>query len=96
MQWHSKMSSFLIKVGFTQSRSGHSLFVKGHNSNFIFLLAYVDDIVVAGPNQGIINSLKSIINSEFQLKDLGFLRYFFGLEVGRINEGIILSQGNTH
>ena len=56
------------------------------------LVVYVDDIVITESDSKGISSLKSILHSQFYTKDLGMLRYFFGIEVMRSKLGVFLSQ----
>ena len=80
-QWFSKFSRVLIKHGFHQSRSDHSLFTNGADSSFMALLVYVDDIIITGPNISTISFLKEFLHNQFKLKDLGQLKYFLDLEI---------------
>ena len=91
-QWYSKFSLSLITFGFTQSKVDYSLFTKVDNNSFIVLLVYVDDIIVAGNCSSSIESLKSFLQKQFKIKDLGCFRYFLGLEVARSSKGIHLCQ----
>lgn len=91
-QWTSKLSSSLIKAGFTQSKNNYSFFVKGKDDNFLSVLVYVDNIILAGPNKILINNMKQSLHVEFQLKDLGTLKYFLGLEIDYNDKGITLTQ----
>ncbi|XP_028788255.1 uncharacterized protein LOC114744226 [Neltuma alba] len=58
----------------------------------ILLVVYIDDIVITGSNASGISSLKSFLNSYFQTKDLGSLKYFLGIEVIRSKKDILLTQ----
>ena len=80
-QWFHKFSSVLLTVGFVQSASDHSLFIKQDGDIFLTLLIYVDDIIIASNNQAAVNELKVTLNNKFKMKDLGPLKYFLGLEV---------------
>ncbi|XP_022873600.1 uncharacterized protein LOC111392479 [Olea europaea var. sylvestris] len=91
-QWNSKFSLSLIQHGFIQSKADYSLFTKGTGDNFVALLVYVDDIVIAGPNMQVIKELKEYLHSQFKLKDLGCLKFFLGIEIVRAASGIIISQ----
>jgi hypothetical protein len=91
-QWYSKLSSALLSLGYSQSAADHSLFVKKDDSSFTALLVYVDDIVLAGNNSFEIKSVKSFLDKSFQIKDLGNLRFFLGLEIARSKQGILLNQ----
>ena len=56
------------------------------------LFVYVDDIIITAPSQIQINSLKQFLQTQFKLKDLGTLKYFFGLEIALSHSGLVLSQ----
>jgi hypothetical protein len=56
------------------------------------LAVYVDDMIVTGDDEEEIAQLKVRLGKEFEVKDLGLLRYFLGIEVARGAEGIVLSQ----
>ena len=91
-QWYSKFSTTILKYGFKQSKSDYSLFTKKFNQTFIALLVYVDDILIASNDVQAVEDLKTSLNQEFKLKDLGNLKYFLGLEVARSEKGISLCQ----
>ncbi|XP_014506372.1 uncharacterized protein LOC106766129 [Vigna radiata var. radiata] len=91
-QWFEKLSSFLISADYVQSKSDHSLFVKKTSTNFTALLVYVDDIVLAGNSMSEITHIKALLHHQFQIKDLGELKYFLGFEVARSKKEIHLYQ----
>ncbi|XP_014499499.1 uncharacterized protein LOC106760591 [Vigna radiata var. radiata] len=91
-QWFEKLSSYLISVKYSQSKSDHSLFTKRTATGFTALLVYVDDIVLTGNSMEEINHIKELSHKKFRIKDLGELKYFLGLEVARSKEGIHLCQ----
>lgn len=80
-QWYSKLSHILLQLGFTQCKSDYSLFTQGSGLTFVALLVYVDDIIITGPSDSIIQSLKQLLSAQFNLRDLGCLKYFLGLEI---------------
>ena len=76
-----------------QSTTDHSVFY--HHSSIgqcIYLIIYVNDIVITGSDQDGIQKLKHHLFSYFQTKDLGKLKYFLGIEVAQSNSGIVISQ----
>ncbi|XP_031093250.1 uncharacterized protein LOC115997965 [Ipomoea triloba] len=79
-------------MGFKQSIPNNSLFTKGKGHSFVALLVYVDDIVVASSDLEIVQEVKQQLNANFQIKDLGPLKYFLGLEVARQKKGIAVCQ----
>lgn len=56
------------------------------------VLVYVDDILITGSDVNGIKELKEFLYSKFPIKDLGFLKYFLGIEVARSPNGIFWSQ----
>jgi histone deacetylase 1/2 len=66
-------------------------FHKGQHN--IFVLVYVDDIIVASSSQEAVNALLKDLEQDFALKDLGDLHYFLGIKVKRSREDLTLSQG---
>ena len=58
----------------------------------ISILLYVDYLVIAGVDLGEIVHIKSQFAASFDMKDLGDLHYFLGIEVIRTPEGILISQ----
>ena len=53
---------------------------------------YVDDLIIVGDSAMEIDHVKGLLKQEFEMKDLGELRYFLGIEVIRTPKGIWLSQ----
>ncbi|KAJ8765618.1 hypothetical protein K2173_014740 [Erythroxylum novogranatense] len=68
------------------------MFTKSEGSKQVIMLIYVDDLLITGNDNGLIDELKGILHQNFKMKDLGNLRYFLGIEISRSNEGIVLNQ----
>ena len=90
--WYSRLSMQLQHLGFIPPKADTSLFFFRKGSATIFVLVYVDDIIVASSSAESNTCLLKDLKLEFSLKDLGDLHYFFGVEVKRIKDGILLSQ----
>ncbi|RVW74296.1 Retrovirus-related Pol polyprotein from transposon RE2 [Vitis vinifera] len=58
----------------------------------IYLVVYVDDIVITSSDHDSIQKLKQHLFTHFQTKDLGKLKYFLGIEIAQSNSGVVLSQ----
>jgi hypothetical protein len=78
--------------GFKQSQANHTLFLKYDRGKLTVLIVYVDDMVVIGNNEEGIRRLRDYLAKEFEMKDLGALRYLLGIEVAQSKHGIFLSQ----
>jgi histone deacetylase 1/2 len=79
--WFSKLSTKLIALGFTPSKADTSLFLFDKSGVIVYMLIYVDDIIVTRSSDQAITALLQNLSSEFALKDLGDLHYFLGIEV---------------
>ncbi|KAM1032895.1 hypothetical protein TB2_035958 [Malus domestica] len=80
------------KNGYFQSHSDHTLFVKRMNNKVIALIIYVDDMIITSDDLDEITKLEKNLSAEFEMKNLGDLKYFLGVEVARLSRGIFLSQ----
>jgi histone deacetylase 1/2 len=90
--WYSRLSEKLQQLGFKPSRADISLFYFNKGNLTMFLLIYVDDIIVVSSCQEATQALLRKLHEEFALKDLGDLHYFLGIEVKKVENGIIMTQ----
>ena len=67
-------------MGFTKSKADSNLYYKVEDGNPVMLLLYVDDLFVTGMD-GLIVDTKRKLAVEFEMKDLGMMHYFLGMEV---------------
>ena len=79
-------------MGFTKSKADSNLYHKAEDGNPVMLLLYVDDLFVTG-GDGLITNTKRNLTVEFEMKDLGMMHYFLGMEVWKNVDGISLGQG---
>lgn len=91
--WYARLSGKLQQLGFKASKADTSLFYYSKGDVIIFMLIYVDDIIVASSTQSAVSALLQDLKEDFALKDLGDLHYFLGIEVNKVNDGLLLSQG---
>jgi hypothetical protein len=85
------LSGKLQELGFLPSKIDTVVFFYNHGNHKIFVLMYVDDIIV---NISSIDVVDALIrdHKDFSLKDLGSLRYFLGIEVTRSKSSLLLTQ----
>jgi histone deacetylase 1/2 len=88
--WHARLSSVLGSLGFLPSVADTSLFILQRHDLTMYLLVYVDDIIVLSSSPGAIPRLIAQLRSEFSVKDLGVLHYFLGIEVQSPSPGCLL------
>ncbi|KAA0058546.1 putative mitochondrial protein [Cucumis melo var. makuwa] len=69
-----------------------ALFTHHTPQGIVLLLLYVDDMIITGNDPQAISDLQHYLGQHFEMKDLGSLNYFLGLEVSRRSDGYLLSQ----
>ena len=82
----------MLDSGFLQSKADYSLFTKDHGGNFVAVLVYVDEIIIASRNTCVVSEVKALLHSKFKMKDLGSLNYFLMLEIHRSTTEIVVCQ----
>jgi hypothetical protein len=78
--WYDRIDNFLMSLGFTKSKADSNLYYKVVRGGPVILLFYVDDLFLTGEVELITDS-KRKLTVEFEMKDLGMMHYFLGLEV---------------
>ncbi|KAL5553897.1 hypothetical protein UlMin_041298 [Ulmus minor] len=80
--WFNRFAKAVIANGYSQCQADHTLFLKySPEDKIAILIVYVDDIILIENNAGELIELKKLLAAEFEIKDLGALRYFLGMEV---------------
>lgn len=82
----------LFHIGFQASFADCNLFILHHVFFMVYLLLYVDDIIIAGNSLPFIDHLVFKLNATFDLKDLGLLAYFLGLQIEYTSQGLFVHQ----
>ena len=90
--WFESFTSQLLQLGFIASTPDSSLFIYTHHQVVAYLLLYVDDIVLTSNTPSYLDQLIAQLSTVFDLKDLGPLHYFLGLQVTRSSSGLYLNQ----
>ena len=81
--WYQKFDTFIWGLGFTRSKEHHCVYFKLIGDCVIYLVLYVDDILLVGNDKEIIQDLKTQLSSKFNMKDLGAANYILGMEIKR-------------
>jgi hypothetical protein len=90
--WYTRLSLTLLEIGFSSSQVDPSLFLFHSNASHVFLLVYVDDIIVTGNNMETIQTIITKLQADFAIKDLDSLSYFLGIQASRDSTGLHLRQ----
>ncbi|KAI3465815.1 hypothetical protein Pfo_022478, partial [Paulownia fortunei] len=74
----------MMRQKYTRSKYDHCVYLhKLQDGSFIYLLLYVDDMLIASQSQMEIDKLKAQLNQEFEMKDLGKAKKILGIEISR-------------
>jgi hypothetical protein len=79
--WLDKIGQYLVTGGFQTSNANFSLYVKKTDHGIVVIVIYVDDLIITGNSDVDIFDLKKLLKQKFEMKDLGKLCYFLGIEV---------------
>ncbi|PKU68294.1 Retrovirus-related Pol polyprotein from transposon TNT 1-94 [Dendrobium catenatum] len=93
-QWFHKLTSFLIAFGFQFSKADPSMLCYNNNGAQLYLLAYVDDILLSGNQPALIQRLLSQLKHTFSLKQMSNVELFLGIQIQHTATGLFLHQ--TH
>ncbi|KAL5787084.1 hypothetical protein ACOSP7_004033 [Xanthoceras sorbifolium] len=89
---YGMIAEFLTRSGYLVTSVDSSLFAKAKGGNIAIVLVYVDDLIITGDDVEEICRTKENLSVRFQMKELGQLKHFLGLEVDQTLEGIFLYQ----
>jgi hypothetical protein len=90
--WYIRFATFLTTLGFLEAKSGTSLFIFHHDSGTVYLLLYVDDIILTASSTELLRRTISAHQREFNMKDHGPLHHFLGITVERCLASLFLHQ----
>lgn len=79
--WNEKFHECMTKFGFVRSQADPCLYVNVMGESFIFLVLYVDDMLLISNNHKRLSELKTALTHEFEMKDLGQVANFMGLRI---------------
>ena len=74
------------------SKSDNSMFIWSNSRGQLFIIIYINDLIIRGEHLADINHIKKLLSGIFKMKDMKELHYFLGIEVIRTLIGIMISQ----
>ena len=87
--WYSRIGSFLINNGLNKDINDPTLYVKTYQQGKMLMVClYVDDMIYS--SNLMLEDIKTVMKKEFEITDLGLMKYFLGLEVTQTNQGIFI------
>lgn len=90
--WYQELKTFLGQMGCYNSVADTSVFIYIQGAHVLYILVYVDDIIITGSSLSMVSACIHVLSSRFSLKDPTDLHYFLGIEVTRTRSGLHLMQ----
>ena len=81
--WYQKFDTYIHGLGFVRSNVDHYVYYKQVGNHFIYVVLYVDDMLLVGNNMDVIKEVKMQLSSKFDMKDLGAASLILGMEIKR-------------
>jgi hypothetical protein len=81
--WYQKFDTYMFGLGFTRSKEDHCVYFKLIGDHLIYLVLYVDDMLLIENNKEIIQDVKIHLSYKFDMKDLGDSKFILGMEIKR-------------
>lgn len=81
--WNDRFHEFVSRIGFKRCINDNCLYVNERDGEKVFLLLYVDDILVICRSLNLITTIKKLLKNEFAMQDMGEATVFLGLKIDR-------------
>ncbi|GJS16808.1 putative ribonuclease H-like domain-containing protein [Tanacetum coccineum] len=90
--WYETLSTYLLDNGFQRGKIDKTLFIKRHKGDIFLVQVYVDDIIFGSTKKELCNAFEKLMHEKFQMRSMGELTFFLGLQVQQKKDGIFISQ----
>ena len=90
--WYEELATFLIQQNFEKSKNDYYLFSKIENDQKLFVLSWVDGLVIAGSRTQDKEALNKTPEEKFKMDDRGKLEWFLGMQISQIKDCVTLDQ----
>jgi hypothetical protein len=96
-QWYLKFDKTIKEFGFKENVEDNCVYTKFKNGKYIFLILYVDDILLASSDVSLLLETKKVLSSHFEMKDFGEVRFILGIEIHRDRlKGVLALSQKTY
>ena len=82
-QWYLKFNDTITSFRFKENIVDQCIYLKVNESKFIILILYIDDILLATNDLGLLHETKKFLSENFEMKDMGEASYVIGIEIFR-------------
>jgi hypothetical protein len=90
--WYTRLKPFLLEHGYVMRSVDKILFTLNHDTDFLLVQIYVDDIIFGGSSHTLVSRFQEMMESEFQMSMMGELTFFLGIQVKQTKQGTFVHQ----
>jgi hypothetical protein len=90
--WYARLKTFLLEHGYVMGSVDKTLFTLKHDTDFLFVQIYVDDIISGDSSHTLMSRFQEMMENEFQMSMIGELTFFLGIQVKQTKEVIFIHQ----
>src|SRR5919202_809639 len=90
--WYETLSKFLLENQFVRGNVDKTLFTQKHGKDILLVQIYVDDIIFGSSSQTLCKEFTELMSNHYEMRMMGELTYFLGLQVKQMKNGIFISQ----
>ena len=96
-QWYLKINDIITSFGFKENTIDRCIYLKVNGSKFIFFILYVDDILLATNDIGLLHETKKFLSKNLEMKYMGEASYVIGIEIFRDkSQGLLRLSQKTY
>ena len=90
--WYERLHGYLVRIGFEKTNDNSNLYIKeGPHDKILLVEIFVDDIIFGG-HEMLCKSFAEEMKKEFEMSMFGEVKFFVGLQVHQLKEGIFITQ----
>jgi hypothetical protein len=90
--WYARLKMFLLEHRYVMGSVDKTLFTINHDTDFLFVQIYVDDIIFGGSCHTLVSRFQEMMESEFQIFIMGELTFFLCIQVKQTKQGTFVYQ----
>ena len=91
--WYNRLREYLLKQNYVNNEICPCVFIKKLLNGFVIIAVYVDDMNIIGTPKEL-DEARSCLTKEFEMKDLGQIKYYLGLQIEHLPKGVFLHESN--
>ena len=91
-QWHEKFDNIMMSLGFKINECDQCVYIKDTKHGYVIVCLYVDDMLIVISDDKMIISNNNMLNSRFDMKDMGPAYVILRIKIIRTSYGLMLSQ----